>query len=66
MKMKRILKIVFWSLLALALLAGIGTWTKFRPLIKGAMSVEKLDEGLYYLEYRGDDGFDELMARGGG
>ena len=64
--MKRIIKIVLWSLLALVLLAGIATWAKFRPLIKGAMSVEKLDEGLYYLEYKGDDGFDELIARGGG
>ena len=64
--MKRIIKIVLWSLLALVLLAGIATWAKFRPLIKGAMSVEKLDEGLYYMEYRGDDGFDELIARGGG
>ena len=44
MTMKKIIKIVLWSLLALAILAGIGTWTKFRPLIKGAMSVEKLDE----------------------
>ena len=64
--MKRILKIVLWSLLALVLLAGIGTWVKFRPLVKGAMSVQKLDEGLYYMEYKGDDGFDELIARGGG
>lgn len=63
--MKRILKIVLWSLLALVLLAGIGTWVKFRPLVKGAMSVQKLDEGLYYMEYKGDDGFDELMAKGG-
>ena len=64
--MKKILKIVFWSLLALVLLAGIGTWSKFGSLVKGAKSVKQLDEGLYYMEYRGDDGFDELMARGGG
>ena len=64
--MKRILKIVLWSLLALVLLAGIGAWSKFGSLVKGAMSVKQLDEGLYYMEYRGDDGFDELMARGGG
>ena len=64
--MKRILKIVLWSLLALVILAGIGTWSKFGSLVKGAMSVKQLDEGLYYMEYRGDDGFDELMALGGG
>ena len=64
--MKKILKIVLWSLLALVLLVGIGAWAKFGPLVKGALSVEKLDEGLYYMEYKGDDGFDELIARGGG
>ena len=64
--MKRVLKIVLWSLLALVLLAGISTWSKFGSLVKGAMSVKKLDDGLYYMEYKGDDGFDELMARGGG
>ncbi len=64
--MKKILKIVLWSLVALVLLVGIGAWSMFGPLVKGALSVEKLDEGLYYLEYKGDDGFDELIARGGG
>ena len=64
--MKKILKIVLWSLLALVLLFGIGSWAKFGSLVKGALSVKQLDEGLYYMEYRGDDGFDELIARGGG
>ena len=30
------------------------------------MSVRKLDEGLYYMEYKGDDGFAGLMESGGG
>ena len=64
--MKKILKTVLWSLLTLTLLFVIGAWVKFGPLVKGAMSVQKLDEGLYYMEYKGDDGFDELIARGGG
>ena len=64
--MKKILKIVLWSLLALTLLFVIGAWAQFGPLVKGAMSAKKLDDGLYYMEYKGDDGFDELMARGGG
>ena len=64
--MKKILKIVLWSLLALVLLFGIGAWSKFGPLVKGAMSVKQLDDGLYYMEYKGDDGFDELIAQGGG
>ena len=64
--MKKILKTVLWSLLTLTLLFVIGAWVKFGPLVKGARSVQKLDEGLYYMEYKGDDGFDELIARGGG
>jgi hypothetical protein len=64
--MKKAIKTILWSLLALTLLFVIGAWAQFRPLVKGAMSVERLDEGLYYMEYKGDDGFDELIARGGG
>ena len=64
--MKKILKIVVWSLLALILILGIGAWSKFGPLVKGAMSVQKLDEGLYYMEYKGDDGFSGLIESGGG
>ena len=66
MKMKKTIRILLWSLLALVLLFMAGTWVKFGPLVKGAMSVEKLDDGLYYMEYKGDDGFDELVADGGG
>ena len=45
--MKKILKIVLWSLLALTLLFVIGAWAQFGPLVKGAMSAKKLDDGLY-------------------
>ena len=41
--MKKILKTVLWSLLTLTLLFVIGAWVKFGPLVKGAMSVQKLD-----------------------
>ena len=66
MSMNKIVRILLWALLALVLLAAAGAWMKFGPLVRGAMSVQKLDEGLYYMEYKGDDGFDELIARGGG
>ena len=66
MSMKKILRILLWALLALVLLAAAGAWAKFGALVRGAGSVQKLDEGLYYMEYKGDDGFDELIARGGG
>ena len=66
MNMKKILRILLWALLALVLLLGAGAWAKFGALVRGAGSVQKLDEGLYYMEYKGDDGFDALIESGGG
>ena len=63
--MKKVLKITLASVLALIVIAGVLIWVKFGSLIKGALSCEKLDDGLYYIEYKGDDGFDKLMEQGG-
>ncbi len=63
--MKKVLKIALLSILGLVVLVGVLMWMEFGPLVKGAMSCEKLDDGLYYMEYKGDDGFDGLMAKGG-
>ena len=63
--MKKGLKIALLSLLGLVIVAGVLVWMEFGALIKGANSCVKLDDGLYYMEYRGDDGFDGLMTKGG-
>ena len=63
--MKKTLKIALCGTLCLVLVAALMVWLKFGSLIKGAMSVEKLDDGLYYMEYTGDDGFDGLVEQGG-
>ena len=63
--MKKVLKIALLSVLGLVIVSGVLVWMEFGPLVKGANSCVKLDEGLYYMEYRGDDGFDGLMAKGG-
>ena len=66
--MKKVLKVALFALisvLGLILIAGVLMWMEFGPLVKGAMSCEKLDDGLYYMEYKGDDGFDGLMEQGG-
>ena len=63
--MKKVLKIALLCVLGLLIVAGVLVWMEFGALVKGAMSAEKLDDGLYYMEYRGDDGFDGLMAKGG-
>ena len=57
--MKKVLKIALLCVLGLIVLFGVSVWMEFGPLVKGAMSCEKIDEGLYYMEYRGDDGFTE-------
>jgi hypothetical protein len=46
--MKKVLKIALFCVLVLAVLVGVFVWKEFSPLVKGAMSCEKLDEGLYY------------------
>ena len=63
--MKKVLKIALFSVLGLVVVFGVLMWLEFGPLVKGALSAEKMDDGLYYMEYKGDDGFDELMTRGG-
>lgn len=63
--MKKVIKVALLSVLGLVVVIGVLMWLEFGPMVKGALSVEKIDDGLYYMEYRGDDGFDGLMAQGG-
>ena len=63
--MKKGIKIALLSVLGLVIVLGVLVWMEFGALIKGANSCVKLDDRLYYMEYKGDDGFDGLMAKGG-
>jgi len=60
---RRFLSVVL-NLCGLAML--VGALAVFGPLVRGALSVKELDEGLYYMEFKGDDGFEGLMRAGGG
>ena len=64
--MNKITKTIVWGLLALILLSQGNAWAQPTPKEAAAMSVRKLDEGLYFMEYKGDDGFAGLMESGGG
>ena len=64
--MKKTVKTILWGLLALVLLSEGSAWAQPSPKEAAAMSVRKLDEGLYYMEYKGDDGFAGLIESGGG
>lgn len=64
--MKKLLKTVLWGLLGLLVIFIALIAISFGPFIKGATSVQKLDDSLYYMEYKGDDGFEGLIEQGGG
>ena len=51
----------------LLVLAGIIIFAAitFGPLYRAASSVKKLDEGVYYFEFKGDDGMEKFIAEGG-
>lgn len=65
---KRWKTVLRWIVVILALIlavAGLGAWRMFGMFIVAARSIHKLQDGLYVMEYRGDYGFDEFLARGG-
>ena len=61
---KVILIIVSIVLVAVIALAAV-TSVIFADMLKAANSIEMLDEGLYFMEYEGDYGFDEFLEKGG-
>lgn len=65
---RRIMKIVL-IVLAVFLVAAVGllagAWSMFGEKVKAARSVRKLEDGLYYMEYSGDYGFDAFLNKGG-
>ncbi|MGN0250011.1 MAG: C45 family autoproteolytic acyltransferase/hydrolase [Oliverpabstia sp.] len=49
----------------LLIILAAGVWAMFGTIIKAANSIEKLEDNLYSMEYNGDYGFDDFLARGG-
>ena len=62
---KNLLKWICGILAALLIILAAGGWWLFGTFITAANSIEKLEDGLYSMEYVGDYGFDEFLARGG-
>lgn len=58
-------KIVFIVPAAVLLTVLITARVMFGTQLRAAMTVQKLDEGLWSMEYRGDYGFDDFLAQGG-
>ena len=65
---KRRKKVLVWTAVVIVLILAVvvfGAWCKFGTFVAAARSIYKLQDGLYVMEYRGDYGFDEFLARGG-
>ena len=62
---KTILKWICGIVAALLVIFAAGTWVMFGSFIRAANSIEKLEDGLFSMEYNGDYGFDAFLAQGG-
>ncbi|MGN1085306.1 MAG: C45 family autoproteolytic acyltransferase/hydrolase [Lachnospiraceae bacterium] len=68
MKMSKKRKVVLGlsSVLFLCLIVfPVGAWMMFGEFITAANTIREQERGLYSMEYAGDYGFDEFLARGG-
>lgn len=62
---KNALKWIFGVIAVLLVALAAGGWWMFGTFITAANSIEKLEDGLYSMEYNGDYGFDDFLAQGG-
>lgn len=65
MKKHKGIKIALIAMAALLVVLLAGAWSMFGTQLTAANTIEKLDEGLWCMEYKGDYGFDEFLAQGG-
>ena len=57
-KKKKVIGWICGSIAILLILFVVGLWSMFGTFIVAAGSIEKLEDGLYSMEYSGDYGFD--------
>ncbi len=68
MKKRTVKRMLKWSGMTLGILLVVivvGAGIMFGTFVKAAHSIEKFEEGLYSMEFVGDYGFDEFLAKGG-
>ena len=63
--MKKVLKWVGIGFAALLIVVIVGAWMIFGTFVKAANSIDKQEDGLYSMEFIGDYGFDQFLAKGG-
>ncbi|MBO5245713.1 MAG: hypothetical protein J6B28_00445, partial [Eubacterium sp.] len=67
-KRRRIIGIIVGVVAVLVVCVALflaGAWSMFGEKVTAAMTVEKLEDGLYTMCYEGDYGFDAYMEQGG-
>ena len=64
-KKKTILKWIGAIVAVLLIVFIAGAWSMFGTFVTAANSIEKLEDGLYVMEYNGDYGFDDFLVGGG-
>lgn len=57
--------VILLSILALLLVLVLTAVWLFWPVIRAAASVQRLEDGLYHIEYRGDYGLEDFLEQGG-
>lgn len=62
---KRILLGILIVILLVVVIFLVGAWSIFGDKIKAAGTVKAIDDNLYYMEYKGDYGFDAYLEQGG-
>ena len=65
MKKHKGIKITLIVVVALLVVVLLGACSMFGTQLIAANSIEKLDDGLWSMEYKGDYGFDEFLTQGG-
>lgn len=65
MKNHKGIKITLIVVAALLVVVLLGAWSMFGAQLTAANTIEKLDDGLWAMEYKGDYGFDEFLEQGG-
>ena len=64
-KSTKVILIILSIILAIIVGLTVVLGAVFGDKLKAANSIEKLSDGLYYMEYDGDYGFDEFLSKGG-
>ncbi len=65
MKKHKGLKITLIAVTVLLVAVLAGAWSMFGTQLTASNTIEKLEDGLWSMEYKGDYGFDGFLAQGG-